>query len=208
MDHLLGSVPHEHDYSKTAVIYDKNGVQVTSFPAVHIRDGPVSYRLDWNGLSFVFSSDTEPNKWFLKEAKKADVAVHGTWPTGNAWAKISGMRGPVANFVVNTIHTSPQAFGKIMSQVKPRMAVAYHYWNHRDLEFDIHAGIRETYDGPLALAADLTVINVTPDHIEVREVSPDPNGWPPHPSEEFNAAPRSGIPKGLLSDWLAEGVRR
>jgi ribonuclease Z len=156
------AVPHEHDYSKTAVIYDKNGVQVTSFPAVHIRDGPVSYRLDWNGLSFVFSSDTEPNKWFLKEAKKADVAVHGTWPTGNAWAKISGMRGPVG----------------------------------------------ETYDGPLALAADLTVINVTPDHIEVREVSPDPNGWPPHPSEEFNAAPRTDLPTGLLSDWLAEGVRR
>ena len=32
-------VAHEHDYSKTAVIYDENGVQVTSFPAVHIRDG-------------------------------------------------------------------------------------------------------------------------------------------------------------------------
>ncbi len=83
-------VPHEHDYSKTAVIYDENGVQVTSFPAVHIRDGTVSYRLDWEGLSFVFSSDTEPNQWYLEEAKDADVAVHGTWPTAKAWAKITG----------------------------------------------------------------------------------------------------------------------
>jgi len=201
-------VAHEHDYSETAVIYDENGVQVTSFPAVHIRDGAVSYRLDWKGLSFVFSSDTEPNKWYLKEAKNADVAVHGTWPTAKAWAKISGLNEKTADFVVNNVHTSPQAFGKIMSQVKPRLAVAYHYWNHRDIEFDVHAGILETYDGPLALAADLTVINVTPDHIEVRELSRDSTAWPRLPSEEYGAAPRSGIPKGLKSDWLTEGVRR
>jgi len=201
-------VPHEHDYSKTAVIYDENGVQVTSFPAVHIRYRPVSYRLNWKGLSFVFSSDTVPNKWYLKEAKNADVAVHGTWPTAKAWAKISGQSEELANFVVNNVHTSPQAFGKIMSQVEPRLAVAYHYWNHRDIEFDVHAGILETYDGPLALAADMMVINVTPDHIEVRELSPDSTAWPRLPSEGYGAAPRSGIPKGLLSDWLAEGVRR
>jgi len=201
-------VAHEHDYSKTAVIYNENGVQVTSFPEMHIRDGPVSYRLDWKGLSFVFSSDTVPNKWYLKEAKNADVAVHGTWPTAKAWAKISGLNEKTADFVVNNVHTSPQAFGKIMSQVKPRLAVAYHYWNHRDIEFDVHAGILETYDGPLALAADLTVINVTPDHIEVRELSPDPTGWPQLPSEEYGAALRTGNPKGLMSDWLKEGIRR
>jgi len=201
-------VAHEHDYSKTAVIYDENGVQVTSFPAVHIRDGAVSYRLDWKGLSFVFSSDTEPNKWYLEEAKDADVAVHGTWPTGETWAKITGQSEELANFVVNNVHTAPQAFGKIMSQVEPRLAVAYHYWNHRDIEFDVHAGILETYDGPLALATDLTVINVTPDHIEVRQLSPDSTAWPRLPSEEYGAAPRSGIPKGLKSDWLTEGVRR
>jgi len=201
-------VAHEHDYSETAVIYDENGVQVTSFPAVHIRDGTVSYRLDWEGLSFVFSSDTEPNQWYLKEAKNADVAVHGTWPAAKAWAKISGQSEELANFVVNSVHTSPQAFGKIMSQVEPRLAVAYHYWNHRDIEFDVHAGILETYDGPLALAADLTVINVTPDHIEVRELSPDSTGWPQLPSEEYGAALRTGNPEGLMSDWLKEGLRR
>jgi len=201
-------VAHEHDYSKTTVIYNQNGVQVTAFPAVHIRDGASSYRLDWKGLSFVFSSDTEPNKWYLKEAKNADVAVHGTWPTAEGWANITGMAEKYASFVVNTIHTAPQAFGKIMSQAEPRLAVAYHYWNHRDLEFDILAGIRETYDGPLAMAADLTVINVTPDHIAVRQMSPDPTGWPQRASEEFNASPRSDRQKGLMSDWLREGIRR
>ncbi|MEE8294509.1 MAG: MBL fold metallo-hydrolase, partial [Sphingomonadales bacterium] len=46
-------VAHEFDFSKTTVIYDQNGVKITSFPAIHIRDGSVSFRLDWNGLSFV-----------------------------------------------------------------------------------------------------------------------------------------------------------
>ena len=31
-------IAHEFDYSKTAVIYDENGVKVTSIPAVPIRD--------------------------------------------------------------------------------------------------------------------------------------------------------------------------
>lgn len=134
--------------------------------------------------------------------------MHGTWATAEGWAKMTGMAEEQASFIVDTIHTSPQAFGKIMSQAEPRLAVAHHYWNHRDLEFDIYAGIRETYDGPLALAADLTVINVTPDHIEVRQVSPDPTGWPQRANEEFNAAPRSERQKGLMSDWLKEGIRR
>ena len=66
-------IAHEFDYSKTAVVYDQNGVKITAFPAIHIRDGSVSYRLDWEGLSFVFGSDTVPNQWFAKEAKGADV---------------------------------------------------------------------------------------------------------------------------------------
>ena len=28
------------------------------------------------------------------------------------------------------------------------MAVAYHYWNHRDIELEIFEGVRKTYDGP------------------------------------------------------------
>jgi hypothetical protein len=73
--------------------------------------------------------------------------------------------------VTSQIHTPPEGFGKLMSMVKPRMAVAYHYWNHRDIELEIYERVRETYDGPLTMADDLTVLNVTKDHIEVREVT-------------------------------------
>lgn len=33
-----------------------------------------------------------------------------------------------ATYITSYVHTPPQAFGKIMSVVKPRLAVGYHIW--------------------------------------------------------------------------------
>jgi len=198
-------VAHEFDFSKTAVIYDNNGVKVTTFPAIHIRDGSVSFRLDWNGLSFVFSGDSVPNKWFLKEAKGADVIVHECFFTPEQWMAIAGFPYKQAYWVTTLIHTPPEGFGKLMSMLEPRMAVAYHYWNHRDIELEIFEGVRKTYDGPLTMAADLTVINVTKEHIEVREVSFNHESWAQGTSTEWDTAPRGEPATGLMSDWLKKG---
>lgn len=199
-------VAHEFDYSKTAVIYNENGVKVTSFPAIHIRDGSVSFRLEWNGLSFVFGGDSVPNKWFQKEAKGADVVVHECFFTPEQWMDIAGFPYKLAYWVTTIIHTPPQGFGKLMSMVKPRLAVAYHYWNHRDIELEIYEGVRKTYDGPLAMADDLTVINLTRDHIEVREVTFNHDSWPQGTSKEWDTAPRGEPATGLMSDWLKKGT--
>ena len=198
-------IAHEFDFSKTAVIYEENGVKVTTFPAIHIRDGSVSFRLDWNGLSFVFSGDSVPNKWFAKEAKGADVVVHECFFTPEQWMAIAGFPYKQAYWVTTVIHTPPEGFGKIMSMVEPRLAVAYHYWNHRDIEFEIHEGVRKTYDGPLALADDLTVINLKKDHIEVREVTFNHEPWAQGTSKEWDTAPRGEPATGLMSDWLSKG---
>ena len=196
---------HEFDFSKTAVIYDENGVKITSFPAIHIRDGSVSYRLDWNGLSFVFGGDSAPNKWFIKEAKGADVVVHECFFTPENWMEIAGFPYKEAYWVTSVIHTPPEGFGKIMSEIDPRMAVAYHYWNHRDVEFGIYDGVRKTYDGPLTMSDDLTVINVTTDHIEVREATINHDSWPQGTSKEWDTAHRGEPATGLMSEWLVKG---
>ena len=198
-------VAHEFDFSKTAVIYNNNGVEITSFPAIHVRDGSVSFRLDWNGLSFVFGGDSVPNKWFAKEAKGADVVVHECFFTPEQWISIAGFPYKQAYWVTSIIHTPPEGFGKLMSMVKPRMAVAYHYWNHRDIELDIYEGVRKTYDGPLAMTDDLTVINVNKDHIEVREVTFNHDSWPQGTSKEWDTAYRGVPATGLMSEWLTKG---
>jgi len=67
---------HEFDYRKEQVVYQENGVTIRAWPAIHAIDGSVSYSLEWNGLKIVFGSDTYPNKWFVKHAKNADLAIH------------------------------------------------------------------------------------------------------------------------------------
>ncbi len=198
-------IAHEFDFSKTAVIYEENGVKITSFPAIHIRDGSVSYRLEWNGLSFIFGGDSVPNKWFAKEAKGADLVVHEAFFTPEQWMRISGFPYKQAYWVTSRIHTPGQSFGKLMSAVEPRMAVAYHYWNHRDLELELFESIRETYNGPLTMTDDLTVFNVTKDHIEVREVTFNHDSWPQGTSKEWDTAPRGEPATGLMSKWIEEG---
>ncbi len=51
-------IAHEFDYSKTQTIYNENDVKVSSFPVVHAASGAVGYRVDFAGLSFVYSGDT------------------------------------------------------------------------------------------------------------------------------------------------------
>ena len=53
--------------------YDKNGVKIYSIPTIHI-DQSIGYILKWKGLTFAYSGDTAPNKWFLEHAKAADLA--------------------------------------------------------------------------------------------------------------------------------------
>jgi hypothetical protein len=55
------------------------------------------------------------------------------------------------------------------------------------------------------MAADLTVINVTKDHMEVREVTVNHESWAQGTSKEWDTAPRSEPATGLMSDWLNKG---
>jgi ribonuclease Z len=195
---------HEFDYRSRQLVYDHNGVKVWSFPATHIIDGAVSYRLEWNGLSFVFSGDTTPNKWFIENAADADLLVHEVYMTLEQLQARFGWDRKMAKLIASIVHTSPTAAGKIFDQLKPRMAVAYHFYNDFDTAPAIREAMKASYQGPLALAHDMMVFNVTPEQITVRESSAPSNTWPPlADKKKFSEAERAtSIP---LSEWLKEG---
>ena len=104
-------------------------VKVRSFPAIHSGGGSVSYALEWNGLKLVFGGDTFPNKCSIKYANKADFVVHECFHLPKQMVERYNQAPPVALYVATQIHTSPQAFGKIMSTINPRHSVAYHFFN-------------------------------------------------------------------------------
>ncbi len=133
--------------------------------------------MEWNGLSFVFGGDTYPNKWFVKYAKDADLVIHECFIAVPDLVKKFGFSVSNALEVGTQIHTAPEAFGKVMSIVKPRMAIAYHFINDFDTAPNIQDRIRKTYDGPLTLAKDMLVWNVTKEKVRVREVVYNENVW-------------------------------
>jgi len=170
----------EFDYKGVnQVIYKENGVTIRSWPAIHSLDGPVSFSLEWNGLKFVFGGDTYPNKWFVKYAKNADLAIHEAFVGVPELIKKFKFTPQSALVVGTQIHTAPPAFGKVMSEIKPRMAVAYHFFKDFDTTARINDGIRRTYDGPLSLAQDFMTWNVTKEEIRVRMAIVNEDVWPP-----------------------------
>ncbi len=120
-------VVHEFNYKQmNEIVYQANGVTIRSWPAIHSLDGSVSFALEWNGLKYVFGGDTYPNKWYMKYAEGADIASHECFIPPGALAEYFGWDLNQATYVSTRIHTEPTAFGKIMSTLKPRMAVGYH----------------------------------------------------------------------------------
>jgi len=169
---------HEFDYKGVnQVIYDEDGVTVRSFPAIHSGDGPVSFVVEWNGYKLVIGGDTAPNTWFIEYARDADLAIHEAFMVAQTFVDKYGQPPQLAARINLTFHTSAQAFGKIMSSVKPRHAVAFHFFNDADTRYQIYEGIRQTYDGPLSMATDNMVWNLTRDGIVERMVVSPDEAW-------------------------------
>ena len=173
------------------VIFEENGVVVRSIPAVHGLDGAVSFILEWNGLKFVYGSDTIPNKWYVEHAKGADVAVHECFLPPTLLVTKQGFSPQEALMVGTQGHTSPEQFGKVMSLVKPRLAIGYHFYNDFDTEPEVRKRARTTYDGPLALALDYMVFNVTKEDVRIRMSAVDEEIWPSPPLKK-KIAPDTG----------------
>jgi ribonuclease Z len=195
---------NEFDYKGVnQVIYEENGVTIRSIPAVHALDGPVSFILEWNGLKFAFSSDTYPNKWWIEHTKGADIAIHECFLPPELLVTRQSWPVPDALNVGTQVHTSPAQFGKVMSMIKPRMAVAYHFFNDFDTAPVVEGLVRKTYDGPLSSAVDYMVWNVTKDKIRTRMAVINEDIWPmPSVTEKLPADPNERIG---FSDFIQGG---
>jgi len=169
---------HEFDYrAENQIVYDENGVTVRSWPAIHAGDGPVSFSVEYGGLKIVFGGDTVPNRWFLDYAKDADLCIHEAMNTAEQLHQLYNQPPPLALAMNTDFHTSAEAFGKVMTMVKPRHAVAYHFFNEEATRYGVFQAIRKTYDGPLSMATDMMVWNVTKEWVEERMAVSTDDAW-------------------------------
>jgi ribonuclease Z len=163
-------VVSEFDFSRTQVVYDKHGVQVTAFPVVHALSGAVGYRLDFASLSFVFSGDACPS-WPLVRACEGgvDLLIHECFPPAAALAAASGLSIERATIALNAAHTSPQAAGKVFKLAKPRMAGLWHTLLSPQVIPMVFSELGAVYDGPVVQTQDLTVFNITKEAVVARQ---------------------------------------
>jgi len=161
---------HEFDWDQTGVVYEANGVTVTSFPVVHALTGAVGYRLEFAGLSFSYSGDTCA-AWPLVRANESgvDLLIHECFPPAAALAAASGLSIERATIALNAAHTSPTAAGKVFNLVKPRVAGLWHTLLSPQVIPMIDTELRAVYDGPVVQTKDLTVFNVTKEAVVARQ---------------------------------------
>jgi len=197
-------IAHEFDGAQfspakpRAVVYEENGVKIYAFPIDHLLLGAVGYRLEWNGLSMAFTGDSVPTRQEAEQSKGVDVFIHELFIDAPTFAEQNSMPLQIAQNVVNE-HTPADMVGRVFDIAKPKLGVGTHYFTNEYTIDKAFAEMASTYDGPVAIAQDLMVINVTPEQIVTRMAKTDLLSW-------AAPAPRSGAGKRPeLEPYVAEG---
>jgi ribonuclease Z len=190
-------VAHEFDYSLFSpenprqLIYDENDVKIYAFPVVHALAGSVGYRLEWNGLTFVYVSDSQPSTFEAEQGKGADVYIHEIFTVAEEFAHYNHLSMEEAEGVL-TEHTTGVLLGRVFDIAKPRLGAGMHFTLDDDLIDPLFKRWNSTYSGPVVLLQDLTTINVTSDYIVTRQTKADLLAWPAPPPEP---------PEDLYMSW-------
>jgi ribonuclease Z len=160
---------HEFDYTlNPGIAYDKNGVVIKHFPASHTMSGAVNYRIEWNGLCAILPSDTRPSMFDIENGQDCDIIFHEVGPDPKVFSEKMNMSIEAAKLIVDNSHTNAKGLGKIFAETQPRMGVVVHAILNQDTLIPIVDSIREYYDGPLRIANDLMVFNISHDEITQR----------------------------------------
>ncbi len=175
-------VAHEFDGQQfspekpRALVYNENGVKVYAFPVDHILIGAVGYRIEWNGLSMAYTGDSIPTKFEADQAKGVDVFLHELFIDAPSFSKYNNMPLKIAENVVNE-HTPADMLGRVFTIAEPTLGVGTHFFTNDYTIDSAFEGIASTYNGPVVIAQDLMVINVTPEQIVTRMAKTDLLSW-------------------------------
>jgi ribonuclease BN (tRNA processing enzyme) len=175
---------HEFDFRDNGgVVYDRNGAKVIHWQRSHAKDGASGYRLDWNGLCFVWTGDGRPNKLDIEYAKGCDVYV--TEMQVELMSISSGVQGVppfLGRYTIDTHHTVGYGAGYMASKIEPRLLMTTHQAFDPYQNEEATAQIRHHWKGPYHFGApDGVTVNVTRESIWVRDgILPDfPNARSP-----------------------------
>ncbi|MFC5179529.1 guanitoxin biosynthesis MBL fold metallo-hydrolase GntH [Nocardioides taihuensis] len=172
-------VGHEIPFDRPETVYERNGVTVSCFPAIHGLSGAVGYSVSYAGLKVVFSGDTRPCRHVVEAAVGADLLIHECFQSPAVLARAAGLPLEAALNITRSAHTIPDQMGKILDLTKPRMGALWH--------LDVTPGVDSVFDevgahysGPVTVSQDFTVFNVTSDAVVARQAKVNDAAQPVH----------------------------
>ena len=133
-----------------------------------------------------------------------DLLIHETFPSAEVYAKKAGVPPAFAEQIVNGVHTSPTAAGRVFRRAGARMSVMWHLAVDHDTVGPAHADMRREYDEPVTIAQDLTTFTITREAIVTRQVTIDPFAWPVLGPTVITGPPMS--PPNPPPAWWAEAL--
>ena len=101
---------HEVPYDRTEVVYERNGVTITSFPVIHVLNGAVGFCIDYAGQSVVFSGDTKPTMTLVDAAEGCDLLIHETFLPAETFAELVSF--PIEQARIRQRGTHPRQRGR------------------------------------------------------------------------------------------------
>ncbi len=198
------AVAHEVRYDRPEAIYDRGGVTISSFPAIHGLSGAVGYAVEYAGRKVVFSGDTRPCRHVVDAAAGADLLIHECFQSPVVFARATGLPLETAVHITRLGHTVPDQMGRILDIARPRMGALW----HMDVTPGVETALGELgahYRGPVTVTQDLTVFNVTEDAVVARQATVNDAAPPVHgPTASSPALDPMPAPPAWWADALLD----
>jgi ribonuclease Z len=198
----FAAIAHEIPFDRSEAIYDRNGVVITSFPAIHGLSGAVGYAIEYGGRKVVFSGDTRPCRHVVEAAAGADLLIHECFQSPAVFARATGLPLETAVQLTRLAHTIPEQMGRILDLTRPRMGALWH--------LDLTPGVDTVFDelganyqGPVTVTQDLTVFNVTEEAVVARQAKVNDAAPPVHGPSKTSPAPE---PMPVPPAWWADAL--
>ena len=186
------------------VIYNENGVVIRSIPAVHGLDGSREFHPGVERVEVRLRQRHDPEQVVHRARQGCGHRHPRVLPAPDAPRHEAGLLPPGSLDGRNSGTHRSGAIRQGDVLVKPRLAIGYHFYNDFDTEPEVRKRVRKTYDGPLDLALDYMVWNVTKNDIRVRMSAVDEEIWP-SPALKKKIAPDTGSAIAF-SDFTISGA--
>jgi ribonuclease Z len=170
---LAGIQVDAHDF-KPGVVYEKNGVVVTTFEVDHgdLVKPCYGFKITYQNRSVVISGDTRYSSNVEKAARGADLLIH---EVAMIPEKLFAQY-PVYKAIYEH-HISPELAGKLFAASRPKLAVYTHLvlsgLPKAGIPFptpeELLAATRKTYDGRVVVGADLMSFKIDDSGISIIE---------------------------------------